>query len=40
MYFPAISADHDRGQKRHQHADHEATVIGIGEHAERDSPTV
>ena len=38
MYLPAISADHDRGQERHQHADDESPVLGIGEHAERDPP--
>ena len=38
MYLPASSADHGRGQERHQHADDEAPVVGIGEHAERDPP--
>src|SRR6202165_6258509 len=31
-------ADYRRRQKRHQHADHEPPVIGIGEHPERDPP--
>ena len=38
MYLPAISADDHGGQERHQHADDEAPVVGIGEHAERDPP--
>src|ERR1700684_3009484 len=31
-------ADHGRGQERHQHADDEAPVVGIGKHPKRDPP--
>jgi len=36
--FAGDQADDDRGQERDQKADHEAAVIRIGEHAERDPP--
>ena len=38
MYLPASRPIDHRRQERHQHADDEAPVVGIGEHAERDPP--